>query len=126
MPLMIDLAEVEAAMEEFRIRERNKAEQPGMTGIVARAQLAALPALTIWRVKEMNRGTEPNELLNALMMVIAAALAGEIMSTEDDQKEQFAIVNRALQGLAEEIASILTGKAPVIAQRHEFKEAGRA
>lgn len=100
MPKMIDLADVEAGMEEFRIRERSKTERPGMDGIVARAQLAALPA---------------------------AALSGEIMSVcSDDRNEQFKVVNRLLQALAEEIASILTGQAQVIASRHEFKEAGRA
>jgi hypothetical protein len=126
LPKMIDLADVEAAMEAFRVRERAKTELPGMDGIVARAQLAALPALTIWRVKEMNLGTDPNEMMNALVMVLAAALSGEIMSTTHERVEQFDIVNRVLQGLAEEIASILTGEAAVMASRHEFKEAGRA
>jgi hypothetical protein len=127
VPQMIDLAEVEAAMEEFRIRERGKTERPGLEGVVARGQLAALPALTIWRVNEMNRGTDANEMMNALVMVVAAALSGEIMSTAGgDQTEMFAITNRLLQGLAEEIGSILTGAADIVASRHEFKEAGRA
>lgn len=111
-------------MEAFRIMERTKTELPGLEGVVARAQLAAMPVLTIWRVHEMNRGTDSNELMNALLMVCAAALSGEILSTTDDRHEQFGVANRVLQGLAEEIGSILTGRTDVT--RHELKEAGRA
>lgn len=125
MPQMIDLAEVEAAMETFRAGQRDKAEDPKM-GVVFRAQLAVTPELTLWRARELNRGTGANEILNAIVMLVAATIGGEIMAIEDDRNAQFEIINLALQAIAEETASILTRPKHIINQRFELKEAGRA
>lgn len=125
MPKMIDLAEVEAAMEEFRINQRSKAEDPDM-GIVFRAQLAVSPELTIWRAKEINRGSDPNLIMNAVVMLVAATLAGEVMAVEDETEAQFAVVNRILQAIAQETAVILTKPGYIVNQRFETTEAGRA
>lgn len=125
MPKMIDLAEVEAAMEKFRAGQREKAEHPEM-GCVYRAQLVVTPELTLWRARELNRGTDPNLIMNAIVMLIAATVGGEVMAGDEDLDEQFAIVNRVLQAVAEETAAILTRTSHIINQRFELKEAGRA
>ena len=125
MPKMIDLAEVEAAMEEFRISQRKKAEDPTM-GFVYRAQLAVTPELTLWRAREINRGTDGNEIMNAIVMLIAATIGGEVMAETDDQADQFDIVNKILRAVAEETAAILTKPGYIVNQRFDLKEAGRA
>lgn len=125
MPKMIDLADVEAAMEEFRASQRNKAEDPTM-GVVYRAQLAVTPELTLWRARELNRGTDANAIMNAVVMLVSATIGGEVMANELDIEASFGLVNKILQAIAEETASILTNPGYVNHQRFALKEAGRA
>jgi hypothetical protein len=126
MPQMIDIADVEAGMEEFRARERKKTDLPGVQGVVARAQLAVSPELTLWRVKELNRGTDPNEVMNGIVALVAATLAGEVLAVPMPKDRQIAVINRTLTAIAEEVVSILSGQADMTIHRHEFKEAGNA
>lgn len=126
MPQLIDLVEVNEAMERFRASQKEKAEHPEM-GCVFRAQLAVIPELTLWRAREMNRGTEPNELLNAFVMLVASALAGELLANTTDTGEAFQTLNRSLAAIAEETAALLINPASRgTLTRFSTKEAGTA
>lgn len=122
----VDIQAVKAAMEEFRISQRKLADDPEQ-GCVFRAQLAVTPELTLWRAEEVNRGTDPNEVLNAMVMLVASTIAGEIMAVTDDQGAQFETFNRTIHAIAEEVAALFLDPTRGIQQRFPMEEvAGNA
>lgn len=129
MPQMIDLAEVEAAMERFRERAKPRLEKEGYDGVLARLQYEAAAALTYWRVREINRATSPPLMMEALSMFFAATVAGEIKQVIPDNKDvQFGIANEAIQNFAVNIGRILDSQEAwgAAAVHIEGKEAGTA
>ena len=124
MPKMIDLAEVEAQLTEMFARTATESEKPGYEGVVARCQLALLPAITRWRADEFNRGVDANTILNAMTGMCASTILGEVCVLTVDEDAQITIINKVLQGIGEEIASMMKGSV----REHGSKliEAGRA
>lgn len=125
MAQMIDIAEVEAHMIEFRASMEKQINDPEL-GMVYRAQLAVLPELTIWRAKEMNRGGSPNDIMNAIVAVVAGVIAGEVMSAAGDKDEALGVINRTLRAIAEEAVAMLAQQRPITNKRFDFKDIGTA
>lgn len=125
MARLIDLGEIQAQLDEMVARSAAEAEKPGFEGVVARCQIATLPAITIWRASEFNRGIEPNTILNAIVGMVASTLFGEVSSIYGDRDRQIAIINKLLNGIGEEIKALMENPR---SREHRVKkiEAGRA
>jgi hypothetical protein len=123
--LRVDPEKIEAELAAFLEREGPKALQPGFPGVVARAQIALLPTITRWRVQEMNRlGADPNEVANALVMMIASTLTGEAMSVygQEANDEHFSFINNMLRGIGEECGALLTRQIGGVQYHHHKPE----
>ncbi|WP_213287557.1 hypothetical protein [Bradyrhizobium sp. sGM-13] len=86
MAHMIDLEEVQEAVAAARERYVRDSELPGHDGAVSRLGVDADEALTIWRSKEQNRDTDPNNIINALVTALVAHIAGELMQHAEDRE----------------------------------------
>lgn len=113
MPQLIDMLEVEAAMEDLRQRGAPECLKEGHPGVSARGQVAAIPALTIWRCKEINLGTDESDILLALTEIIALVLSAAVKTVNGvDVDSQFALANICFEQIAGNVGAILAGNAP--------------
>jgi hypothetical protein len=127
MPQIIDMAEVEAAMEDMRKRGAEAAKREGFDGVFARAQLAAIPPLSIWRATERNRNADPADITLAVTWSAALVIAAAVREVHPrDIDAQFALSNLCLSELGRKIGETLLGESGAHHSRIEGKEAGHA
>jgi hypothetical protein len=107
MPQIIDMAEVQATMEALRERSKAALELPGFAGVTARLQDAVVPEMTYWRARELNRGTQPALMVEAMVAVFAASFAGEFRQYTDSTDAQFELANEVISSFANALGNII-------------------
>ena len=93
MAELIDLEEVQQSCAAVREGYLKNSERPREEGAVSRLGADCDTALTLWRAKEANRRTDPNDVINALIMALAAHIAGEVMNYADGAARQSAALS---------------------------------
>lgn len=80
--------------------------------VLARIQFTVIPAIIRWKVGEMNRGTDEDSVLNALVCLVASQtvdIVGEVIGSAVPSDRHFALSNKILQAIGEELGAILSG-----------------
>lgn len=80
MAELIDLEEVQKNCAVTRETYLKNRELPGEDGALARLGADCDPAMTIWRAREANRHTDPNDVINALIRGLVAHIAAEVLN----------------------------------------------
>jgi hypothetical protein len=128
--LRVDPEKIEADLAAVLLREIEKTKESGFVGVMARAQVALLPAITRWRLGEINRlDADPNEVANALLRIFSSTLVGEAYSVHGTKvdEDHFQFVNLMLRGIGEECGALLTNNVPgVTVHRTEPTDIGNA
>lgn len=90
--------------------------EPGFKGVLARMQSTATPALVRFREAEINRGSDPTDVGNALMLLFATTLMSEACAIWglDPSDNHYSYINNMLKGIAAEFEEILTGNADYV------------
>lgn len=81
---IIDLDEVAQTVAPMLARYKADSEKPGGEGVLARLGTDCDLAMTLWRCKESNRGTDGNDIIDALLTALAAHVVGEVMQHVPD------------------------------------------
>jgi len=88
MTHQIDLAEVEAMLATRRKAIEADLEGDSEEAVIARNEVEVAHAMTIWRTKEANRGTNPKHIIEAMIRNSVASIAGQLLQSirsPDDQ-----------------------------------------
>ncbi|MFA5951507.1 MAG: hypothetical protein WC807_14605 [Hyphomicrobium sp.] len=86
----IDLEEVLRSCAAMHERYLETSERPGEEGALSRLGADCDTVMTIWRAKEANRRTDPNDVINALIVAIVAHIAGEVLNHANDENKRIA------------------------------------
>lgn len=128
MPEIIDIEDVIRGINEIHKGYMRDKDKPGLTGVIARCGLATDQAMVLWRVKESNSETDPNDIIEAIIVAFTAALFGEISQFTQDTNDQIVMAQRCLAEMASSLAGAIsasrTGHLPM--KSYESKQAGRA
>jgi len=116
MATKIDPAKVEAEIAVMTERLTSLANTEGLEGVVMRMQLALIPPFIRWKFSEMNGVTTDNQICNAFVAFVSSQMAGLVADCVDDTNERYALANRLLQGIGEEVGSIFAGTSGVTTQ----------
>lgn len=106
-----DPEKVEAAIAAMIEEMKPALAVPGVRGTLARMQTMVTPAVLRWRSSEVNRGTDPNDIANALVGLISSTLVAEATAVYgmEPTYDHYNFINSMLQGIAEEFGSMLNG-----------------
>jgi hypothetical protein len=124
MAEVIDLEDVMRGINDMRQGYLRNKDKPGVEGVVARCGLATDQGMTLWRAQEFNLGTDPNDVITAIIAAFSAALYGEISQLTADHGEQIDIAQNCTAGFAQALAGAILGQLP--ANTYLSKEGGRA
>lgn len=122
MTYMLDLEEAKAVIAEQRKISDPHIKDDGIKGIVARS-ISVHEAMTFWRIGEVNRRSDPNDVMTAIFNIFANAIAAELEMNVDQAKinEAMALLTIEFQARVQRCLQLIS-KSPAI----EAKEVGTA
>jgi len=106
---MIDPEKVEQQLANMVAALAPHVEGDALTNVVARIQTAVIPAFIRWKAGEMNRQSDTNSVLNAVVAFMSSQMVGVIGDVAASEEEAFQIANNMLQGIGEEVGAVLAG-----------------
>jgi len=125
-----DEAKIAAKNEEIRARYAEKINSPGVEGVEARLKDAVMPPLIVGLIREINRGTKPEDLHGGVSSLIAHAAITYIFSatggTEGSLEARALVANLLMLELGEEIGHALNKGNDAIIGHVAAEPSGRA
>lgn len=79
MTKLIDLEEIQRVLDARKARIGDAVLGDTEAAALARHEIEVASAMTIWRTKEINRGTHSHHLINAILVGTAASLGSELL-----------------------------------------------
>jgi hypothetical protein len=115
MVALVDPEKLEAALASMIEEMKPGLDRSGLVGVIARMQTQVNPPMNRWRAAEVNRGTDPNDVANALVALIAGTLVSEATAVygREISDDHYGFINMMLQAIAEEFGSQLNGEGGV-------------
>lgn len=104
-------------------------EGSAANNVVARMQMTVVPAYIRWKAGEANRGSDENGILNAFVLFVSSQMVGTICETvgsSEIDEAHFALANRLLRAIGDEVGSIMTGGREMVSYHVPAEQIGRA